>query len=392
MDDAHPFQSQFDRLQGEHEARRIPRDQLPVGTPLHSVIGASDQAVVFLTGALVYSNGVEVGLEVRGRASAASVMDGETFFSRRRTFALAVELADGRRHVYGREADGPDSALLEFHTSRGGGASSSTQLFLTPVPPADHLLVYFEWPALDIPQTMTRISTLGVDAAAKEVRRRGATGPIDVPGASAAPTTATVTTTATARPTATATVDVHLLRHLFRSEVTALVRTDFSDDAAWSVVVDRLTRPVDFDDPDRLHGDPTVDESVLDPDEFLAALEPADDGADDLYRPNVEVIDNPANVGLTPEQLSRVFAADEDRSGHVLLADARTMREARAGGELTAVYVDLSWAEELPDSDPGRWFRVTDREFASLEANLSIGNLSFEEFARSADSDGVYRG
>lgn len=134
MDDAPRFVSEADRLQAERGMREVPRDELPVGTPLHSVIGASDRAVVFLAGALVYSNGVELSLEVRGLPGAARAMDKDPFL-RRNSFALAVEFADGRRHVYGREAVGPDSVLLDFRSSRGGGASSSTQLFLTPVLP-----------------------------------------------------------------------------------------------------------------------------------------------------------------------------------------------------------------------------------------------------------------
>lgn len=349
------------------------------------MIGLGDHAVVFLTGALVYSNGVELALEVRGRTGPSNAVDIDPF-SQRNSFALAVEFADGRRHVYGREATGPDSILLDFRGGRGDGASSSTQMFLTPVPPADYLLIYFEWPSLGISKTKTQVSTVGVRVAAAEVLAMNAATSSEGTESVLTPTPPPVTATATAA------VDVHLLRHLFSSEVTALVRTDFSDDGAWSAVVDRLIRPVDFDDPERDFKTQTVDESELGSDEFLEALEPADDDYDHLYQPNVATIDNPANAGLTAEQLAHLFAADEDRVGYVLLADERSMREARTGKELTAVYVDVSWDSEFQESEPGQAFRVTDREFASVEVNLAIANLSFSDFAHRVDPDGVYRG
>ena len=41
------------------------------------------------------------------------------------------------------------------------------------------------------------------------------------------------------------------------------------------------------------------------------------------------------------------------------------------------------------DSGP---FRSVPREIASLEANLSLANMDFYEFAESAGADGVFRG
>jgi hypothetical protein len=47
--------------------------------------------------------------------------------------------------------------------------------------------------------------------------------------------------------------------------------------------------------------------------------------------------------------------------------------------------VDLS-------TEPGRSFRVIPTEVWSVENNLSIANMDFDEFADQVDQDGVFRG
>ena len=42
--------------------------------------------------------------------------------------------------------------------------------------------------------------------------------------------------------------------------------------------------------------------------------------------------------------------------------------------------------------EPGRTFRVIPSEIWSIENNLSIGNMDFDEFADSVDPDGIFRG
>lgn len=162
-------------------------------------------------------------------------------------------------------------------------------------------------------------------------------------------------------------VSAELLAFLFSTATTPLVRTDFSDDGAWAIVVERLTRAVNFDDP---------------------AAEPHPDD----YLPNVEVISSPANAGLDPAQLAALVPLDQPSYGYVLLADDRSMAEAASGGELTVRYVDLSWDPEWDDTPPGRSFRIVDSEFAITEANLAIANMGFDDYAGSVDPDGVFRG
>lgn len=171
-------------------------------------------------------------------------------------------------------------------------------------------------------------------------------------------------------------MDVSRIATAFDHEGTPLVRTDFTDDGAWESVVALVTAPVDFG--------VAVDE---------------DDGyADEGYRPHVEPLDDRQYDGVTAELLGASFTATEDSFGYVLLADARSMTEARTGGEVTVDYVDLSvWpdeddAEDGGDSWLGRSFRCATAEIASIEANLSIANLDFDDFASNLSSDGVYRG
>jgi len=158
------------------------------------------------------------------------------------------------------------------------------------------------------------------------------------------------------------------LAQLFAEGATPLIRTDFSDQAAWDYVVEAVTAPVDF-------GDEGVSE----------------DG--DSYAAYVEPVADPTFDGATAQSLTD--DAHGEPLGYALIADDRTMREAVAGGELTVVYVDLSVLPEDTEEFGwvyGRAIRCVVGEVASIEANLSIANMDFEEFADSADTDGVYRG
>lgn len=168
-------------------------------------------------------------------------------------------------------------------------------------------------------------------------------------------------------------MDLNRLAETFGSERTPLIRTDFSDDTAWNLVMAEVTKLVDFgsEDPD------------ADPDY-------------DGYTPNVTPIDDRAFAGVTGETLARAFIATDETYGYAILVDARSMAEARAGGELTVVYVDLSVADpadaELFPTFRGRNFRCAVSEFASNGGNLSIANMDFHEFADNTNADGVFRG
>ncbi len=155
-------------------------------------------------------------------------------------------------------------------------------------------------------------------------------------------------------------MDLGRIIQAFEQGGTPVVRTDFTDDEAWELVVYELTKP--DDDGAEAHVTPVEDRSLS---------------------------------GVTGDVLGSAFDGQGMSYGYVALADARSMAEAVAGGELTVDYVDLSVADEdteLVDSFPGRSFRCAALQFAAVEVNLSLGNTDFAAFADHVDTDGVYRG
>lgn len=130
---------------------------------------------------------------------------------------------------------------------------------------------------------------------------------------------------------------------------TLLVRTDFSDDAAWLRVSDAAREPRD--------------------DGFVAVLEPVDDRA---YE------------GATAEQLA-ALAASSDEALLVFAADLASM--SREDPTLLVVNADAS------DEEFGRAFRVAVAQAWGPENNVRLANMGFEEFADDADAHGgVHRG
>jgi hypothetical protein len=120
-----------------------------------------------------------------------------------------------------------------------------------------------------------------------------------------------------------------------------VLRTDFSNDAAWA--------------------------------ELHAAL--ASEGA--------TLVSEPRFAGVTAQALVNADAeADEDdKLTYLFLADATTMTD----GEHLLLAIDLY-------VEPGRGFRVPPRWYADVSANLCIANMDFQEFADATDAVGVYRG
>lgn len=155
----------------------------------------------------------------------------------------------------------------------------------------------------------------------------------------------------------------------FRRDGTPLIRTDFSDDRAWMLVVADVTKPRDFE------GSPYGP-----------------------YEPPATAFDDRFFEGVTGESLAQAWGVHEDLGGYVVLADARTMAEAVQGVDITVDYVDLSVVlddedpESQVDSFPGRTFRCAVSEFPSVEANLAIANMDFSDFADHVDPGGVFRG
>ncbi|REK91958.1 hypothetical protein DY245_01235 [Streptomyces inhibens] len=99
------------------------------------------------------------------------------------------------------------------------------------------------------------------------------------------------------------------------------------------------------------------------------------------YTADVEFIDNPAFANLTAAQLLELLteeAAGKQRC--LFVVDETTL----ASPEWPVLAIGLR-------DDHGRTFRVTAAALYSVEANLSIGNMYFFEFADATDADGVFR-
>ena len=129
------------------------------------------------------------------------------------------------------------------------------------------------------------------------------------------------------------------------------IRTDFSDQASWDQMKDVVGLPNEQD-----------------------------------YQANVEYIEDRTLVGLDEAALVQRFPKlYPGRYEHpvVFVADAAAM----SSPQHPILVVNLN------EGDASRPFRSIPQEIASIEANLSLSNMDFYEFAgKAAETDGVFRG
>ena len=128
------------------------------------------------------------------------------------------------------------------------------------------------------------------------------------------------------------------------TEDSPLIRTDFSDDAAWLRVV-----------------------------QAAAQLSP------EGFRAYFDIVDDSSFENADPVRLARM-AGDYNRHALIFVADTATMRSPE---------MPLLCVETEP---PGTSFRVVPGCLNTVENNLSIANMDFCEFADAVDPDGVFRG
>ncbi|MDO3651254.1 DUF6924 domain-containing protein [Nocardia mangyaensis] len=126
-----------------------------------------------------------------------------------------------------------------------------------------------------------------------------------------------------------------------------LVRTDFTNDAAWAQTLAAVIASYDED--------------------TETGLTPVDDVTFD---------------GLTPADLADLVSGQT----YVFFADSATM----SGSEHLLLAVDTSDEDVRGDGDAT--FRITPDAMAGVEVNLFLANMDFEDFADSVDDDGVFRG
>jgi hypothetical protein len=128
------------------------------------------------------------------------------------------------------------------------------------------------------------------------------------------------------------------------SENASLIRTDFSDESTWKKLKGVVSEP---EDPS-----------------FFA----------------MEIVDDRANSGATVEQVMAALPEDYPYS-FIVIADSTAISQP----DYPLLVVDLL-------EERGRQFRAIAVQVASIDNNLSIGNMGFEEFAGAVDDGGVFRG
>jgi hypothetical protein len=124
-----------------------------------------------------------------------------------------------------------------------------------------------------------------------------------------------------------------------------VLRTDFSDDDAWSRLCTLITSPIGRDG----------------------------------FQACVDFVDDASFANITPDALC---VSTSGKQGHsfIVVADARTFSEP----EQSLLVMDLY-------DEPGRTFRALPTRIQAIENNLSIANMAFAEFADAAAGD-TFRG
>jgi hypothetical protein len=125
-----------------------------------------------------------------------------------------------------------------------------------------------------------------------------------------------------------------------------VLRTDFSNQAAWERICAIIRKPV----------------SIF------------------RFRANVEFLDDMEYSGITKDQLLEIIPKNYSHS-FIIIVD----RIAISLPDYPLLVVDLY-------ERSGHEFRAIPSQIQAIENNLSIANMDFEDFAVSVDKSGVFRG
>ena len=136
------------------------------------------------------------------------------------------------------------------------------------------------------------------------------------------------------------------MKPIAETQNSLVLRTDFSDDAAWIAICSAVQAPQG-------------------PLQFSA---------------NVDFVSDREYEGATFAQLASLVTEIANRT-FIFVVDRGTVSH----GEHPLAVLDVS-------SNPVRSFRVVPSEMWSVENNLSIANMDFDEFADAVDADGIFRG
>jgi uncharacterized protein DUF6924 len=130
------------------------------------------------------------------------------------------------------------------------------------------------------------------------------------------------------------------------TEDALVLRTDFSNSAAWEEICAAIRQPV----------------------------------GDEGFQAYVEFVSDPAYDGVNVEQLLSAIPKDYNHS-FLFIVD----QVALSHSEQPVLVLDLEF-------EGGQTFRAIPSQMSAVENNLSIANMDFEEFAEATDPDGIFRG
>ena len=135
------------------------------------------------------------------------------------------------------------------------------------------------------------------------------------------------------------------MKQIPNTENALILRTDFSDQVAWEEICEIIREPVgDF--------------------HFLAY---------------VDFLEDREYANITKNQLLELIPLNYNHS-FIIVAD----ETAISGRDHPLLVIDLY-------ERSGREFRAIPSQVQSIENNLSIANMDFEEFANCVDEDGIFR-
>ncbi len=135
------------------------------------------------------------------------------------------------------------------------------------------------------------------------------------------------------------------MKNIPETENSPMLRTDFSDEAAWKALCAAIGKPY----------------------------------GQYKFQANVEFVSDPAFDGVTPEEALKLIKKGYNHS-FIFLVDRLALTQA----EHPVLVMDLY-------AEPGRTFRVIPSEMWGVENNLSIANMDFADFAEAVDGDGIFR-
>jgi hypothetical protein len=136
------------------------------------------------------------------------------------------------------------------------------------------------------------------------------------------------------------------MKQIPETENALVLRTDFSNQSTWETICRMIQKPVGI---------------------FR-------------FRANVQFLDDMEYVGITRDQLLELIPKDYLHS-FIVVVD----RTAISLPDHPLLIIDLY-------ERSGREFRAIPSQIQSIENNLSIANMDFEEFAKSVDESGIFRG